>query len=51
MFIALSSEIRQSKDEFVEAVKKALYDAVIEIPFPYRILAFKEPFSVLNEQD
>ena len=39
-------EIRRSRDEVVEAVKKALDDASIEIPFPYTTLTFKEPLSV-----
>ncbi len=36
-------EIRQSRDEVVASVKRALDDAEIEIPFPYRTLTFKEP--------
>lgn len=39
-------EIRRSKDEVVRAIKAALDDAGIEIPFPYRTLTFKEPLSV-----
>ena len=39
-------EIRKSRDEVIEAVKKALDDAGIEIPFPYTTLTFKEPLSV-----
>ena len=39
-------EIRRSRDEVIEAVKKALDDASIEIPFPYTTLTFKEPLSV-----
>ncbi|NIP37948.1 MAG: mechanosensitive ion channel family protein [Candidatus Dadabacteria bacterium] len=39
-------EIRASKDKVVEAVKKALDHAGIEIPFPYRTLTFKEPIKV-----
>lgn len=38
-------EIRRSRDQVVEAVKKALDDAGIEIPFPYRTLTFKEPLE------
>jgi small-conductance mechanosensitive channel len=33
----------------VEAVKKALDDAGIEIPFPYRTMTFKEPLSLVDE--
>lgn len=39
-------EIRQSRDEVVEAVKRALDEAGIEIPFPYRTLTFKEPLPL-----
>ena len=39
-------EIRRSRDEVIEAVKKALDNASIEIPFPYRTLTFKEPLAV-----
>jgi small-conductance mechanosensitive channel len=35
-------EIRRSRDEVVAAVKRALDEAGIEIPFPYRTLTFKE---------
>ena len=37
---------RQSRDQVVEAVKKALDDAGIEIPYPYRTLTFSK-----NEPD
>jgi len=40
------ADIRTSRDEVVEAVKKALDDAGIEIPFPYRTMTFKEPLSI-----
>ena len=39
-------DIRRSRDEVIEAVKKALDNASIEIPFPYTTLTFKEPLSV-----
>ena len=39
-------EIRMSRDEVIEAVKKALDNASIEIPFPYTTLTFNEPLSV-----
>ena len=39
-------DMRQSKDEVIAAVKRALDDAGIEIPFPYRTLTFKEPLSL-----
>ncbi|MEL6288838.1 MAG: mechanosensitive ion channel family protein [Pseudomonadota bacterium] len=35
-------DIRQSRDQVVAAVKRALDDAGIEIPFPYRTLVFKD---------
>lgn len=36
-------DIRRSRDEVVAAIKRALDDAGIEIPFPYRTLTFKKP--------
>ena len=42
-------EVRRSKDEVVAAVKRALDDAGIEIPFPYRTLTFKEPLRTRAE--
>ena len=36
---------RLSKGEVITAVKTALDDAEIEIPFPYRTLTFKEPLQ------
>lgn len=36
-------DIRRSRAEVVTAIKRALDDADIEIPFPYRTLTFKEP--------
>ena len=41
-------EARQSRDEVVEAVKKALDDAGIEIPFPYRTLTFNDPVEMIS---
>ena len=38
-------DIRRSRGEVVTAVKQALDDAGIEIPFPYRTLTFKEPLQ------
>jgi small-conductance mechanosensitive channel len=37
---------RRSRDEVVEAIKTALDEAGIEIPFPYRTLTFKQPLKV-----
>lgn len=42
-------EERRSRDEVVAAVKRALDNAGIEIPFPYRTLTFKEPLRTLSE--
>lgn len=39
-------DIRKSRDKVVSAVKRALDDAGIEIPFPYRTLTFNEPLPV-----
>ncbi|MFI2809699.1 MULTISPECIES: mechanosensitive ion channel family protein [Microbulbifer] len=42
-------DIRQSKGEVVTAIKLALDEAGIEIPFPYRTLTFKEPLRIDGE--
>ena len=39
-------EAHASRDEVVRAVKRALDDAGMEIPFPYRTLTFKEPLAL-----
>lgn len=39
-------DIRRSRGEVVTAVKNALDEAGIEIPYPYRTLTFKEPLAV-----
>ena len=45
-------EVRRSRDEVVAAVKRALDDAGIEIPFPYRTLTFKGPVPIeADERD
>ena len=44
-------EIRMSRDEVIEAVKGALDEAGIEIPFPYRTLTFKEPLPLLGAKE
>mgnify|MGYP003627218512 CR=1 FL=1 len=41
-------DIRSSRDKVVAAVKRALDDAEIEIPFPYRTMTFKEPLTLQN---
>jgi len=43
--------IRQSRDAVIEAVKKALDDKGIEIPFPYRTLTFAEPLPLIQTPD
>lgn len=43
-------DIRQSRDQVVAAVKRALDEADIEIPFPYRTLTFKEPLAYRRER-
>lgn len=44
-------DIRTSRDEVVAAVKRALDEAGIEIPFPYRTLTFKEPLQMATTAD
>ena len=39
-------DIRVSRDKVISAVKRALDEAGIEIPFPYRTLTFKEPLPL-----
>jgi small conductance mechanosensitive channel len=39
-------DVRRSRDQVVEAIKAALNEAGIEIPFPYRTLTFKEPLTL-----
>ncbi|MGJ8617091.1 MAG: mechanosensitive ion channel family protein [Sulfitobacter sp.] len=39
-------DIRSSRDQVVSAVKRALDEAGIEIPFPYRTLTFNEPLPL-----
>ncbi|WP_438884768.1 hypothetical protein, partial [Bacillus cereus group sp. Bce018] len=36
-------EAHRSRDAVVRSIKRALDEAGIEIPFPYRTLTFKEP--------
>ncbi len=38
-------DLRRSRGEVVTAIKRALDNAGIEIPFPYRTLTFKEPLQ------
>ncbi|REJ86645.1 MAG: BON domain-containing protein [Planctomycetota bacterium] len=42
---------RESRDEVVAAVKRALDDAGIEIPFPYRTLTFAEPLQTAGVKE
>ncbi len=44
-------DIRRSRDQVVAAVKAALDDAGIEIPFPYRTMTFKEPLVIVRQDD
>lgn len=39
-------DVRRSRDQVVAAVKRALDEAGIEIPFPYRTLTFGEPLEI-----
>jgi len=42
---------RQSRDQVIGRIKRALDDAGIEIPFPYRTLTFKEPLSIRQQPE
>ncbi len=44
-------DVRKSRDEVIAAVKRALDDARIEIPFPYRTLTFPEPLTVKQHSE
>lgn len=44
-------EEHRARDLVVAAIKRALDEAGIEIPFPYRTLTFKEPLRVATEPD
>lgn len=44
-------DLMESRDAVILAVKKALDDAGIEIPFPYQTLTFKEKLGVQVESD
>ena len=41
-------DAHQSRDEVVRAIKRALDEAGMEIPFPYRTLTFKEPLPLTH---
>ncbi|ABD52932.1 mechanosensitive ion channel family protein [Jannaschia sp. CCS1] len=43
-------DVRRSRDQVVAGVKRALDDAGIEIPFPYRTLTFKEPLPIAQPE-
>lgn len=43
--------VRRSRGEVVTAIKQALDKAGIEIPFPYRVLTFKEPVPLRHETE
>jgi small-conductance mechanosensitive channel len=43
-------EVRTSRDEVVANVKRALDEAGIEIPFPYRTLTFKQPLPIAHQE-
>lgn len=44
-------DVRKSRDAVVARVKRALDDAGIEIPFPYRTLTFHEPLPVRQVEE
>ncbi|MGJ8673791.1 mechanosensitive ion channel family protein [Rubritalea sp.] len=41
-------DFRKSKNEVITAIKEALDNAGIEIPFPYRTMTFSEPLKIEN---
>ena len=43
-------EQRESRDEVVEAVKRGLDEAGIEIPYPYRTLTFTDNEPLIYRQ-
>ncbi len=44
-------QMRKSRGEVITAIKKALDDAGIEIPFPYRTLTFSEPLKLDSDSN
>ena len=44
-------DMHQSRDKVIAAIKRALDDAGVEIPFPYRTLTFNEPLRLVNETE
>lgn len=44
-------DMRKARAEVVIALKKALDDAGIEIPFPYRTLTFSEPLQIQQQSE
>jgi len=44
-------EMHKSRDLVIESIKKALDEAGMEIPFPYRTLTFKEPLPLLRDDE
>lgn len=46
-----AGELRESRGEVIMAIKRALDEAGIEIPFPYRTLTFHEPLSLFGGAD
>ena len=41
--------MHKSRDQVVRAIKRALDDAKIEIPFPYRTMTFPEPLEIVQD--
>ena len=44
-------DMHTSRDQVVSAIKRALDEAGIEIPFPYRTLTFKEPLRLAGREE
>ena len=44
-------DMHESRDKVIAAVKRALDDEGVEIPFPYRTLTFSEPLSLTEHKE
>ncbi|MEM8771578.1 MAG: mechanosensitive ion channel [Pseudomonadota bacterium] len=44
-------DMHQTRDRAIAAIKRALDEANVEIPFPYRTLTFSEPLAFVNKDN